>query len=212
MLQLFFLRHGQTASSRENLFCGSGTDAPLTPDGEEMARSFSRFYSNTPWTAIYHGPLQRTRHTAEIINESRSIPMYSRNELTEIGYGRWEGKSVQEVERDDHDEHLSWTADPAWYPPPGGESATTVARRVLSLLEEIQDDKEDGKVLLISHKATIRIALCGLLGIDVGRFRYRLACPVGSLSTVVFDEHGPLVQRIGDRAHLSDYLKSLPGT
>jgi broad specificity phosphatase PhoE len=212
MLQLYFLRHGQTVSSRENLFCGSGTDIPLTQDGEEMARSFARYYSDAPWTAIYHSPLERTRDTAEIINPSRAVPMYSRGELTEIGYGNWEGKSVEEVERHDHDEHLAWTADPAWYPPSGGESATSVARRVLSLIEEIQDACDDGKVLLISHKATIRIALCGLLGIDVGRFRYRLACPVGSLSSVDFGEHGPLVQRIGDRAHLSDYLKNLPGT
>jgi probable phosphoglycerate mutase len=135
-----------------------------------------------------------------------------RDELIEISYGKWESKTVEEVEKLYHDEHLSWSADPAWYPPTDGESATSVAARALQVIEEIRKEYTDGKVLIVSHKATIRIAFCALLGIDVGRYRYRLACPVGSLSIVEFGEHGPLIERIGDRAHLDEHLRNLEGT
>ena len=54
----------------------------------------------------------------------------------------------------------------------------------LRVVEEIRQHHAAGNVLVISHKATIRIILCGLLGIDVGRYRYRLGCPVGSVSVV----------------------------
>ncbi|HZK75936.1 MAG TPA: histidine phosphatase family protein [Candidatus Kapabacteria bacterium] len=212
MLELYFLRHGQTASSRANSFCGSGTDVPLTPEGIEMARAFAEFYQATEWKALYYSPLMRTRTTAEMIANPRQISMRKAEGLTEIAYGKWEGKTVEEVDREYHDEHISWIADPAWYPPTDGEQATTVAARALGVIQNIRAEFEDGKVLIVSHKATIRIALCSLIGIDVGRYRYRLACPVGSVSVVQFGPHGPLIKKIGGRSHLSEQLKNLPGT
>ncbi len=209
MLELYFLRHGQTASSRENAFCGSGSDIPLTAEGLEMASAFAEHYKGIPWQAIYSSPLQRTVHSAETIASPLGMTVQIDERLTEIGYGKWEGLTVDEVERLYHDEHLSWTADPAWYPPTNGESATEVASRVLDAIGDIKDTHKTGKVLIVSHKATTRIALCALLGIDVGRFRYRLASPVGSVSVVQF---GPLIEQIGDRAHLSERLRELPGT
>ena len=57
---------------------------------------------------------------------------------------------------------------------------------------------------MISHKATIRIMLCSLLGIDVGRYRDRLDMPVASLSVVEMTERGPLLKSLGDRSHLRE--------
>jgi broad specificity phosphatase PhoE len=70
---------------------------------------------------------------------------------------------------------------------------------------------ENGSVLVVSHKATIRILLCALLGIDLGRFRYRLGCPVGSVSVVEFAPQGPLLHTLADRTHLRETLRHLPG-
>ena len=59
-----------------------------------------------------------------------------------------------------------------------------------------------GNILLVSNKATIRIILRSLLGID-GLFRYRLACPVGSVSMVEFTSSGPMLKALADRSHLT---------
>lgn len=210
-LKLYFLRHGQTASSRANAFCGS-LDPELTPEGLEMAQAFATAYRSTPWTAIFCSPMGRTIATAKPLCDSISMKPELREGLKEINYGKWEGQSVESVSRDYHDDYIRWTADPAWYPPTDGELAVAIASRALQVIEEIKQAYSTGNVLIVSHKATIRISLCSLMGIDVGRFRYRLGCPVGSVSMVEFGAHGPLLHALADRTHLDEHLRSLPGT
>lgn len=211
-LKLYFLRHGQTASSRDNEFCGAGLNPELTSEGIEMAQSFAAAYRSTSWQAVYASSLRRAVMTAQPLCNAVGTEMELRDDLREIAYGKWEGKTVEMVSRDYHDDYLRWTADPAWYPPTGGEPAVAIAHRSLRVIEEISSKFQDGNVLVVSHKATIRIMLCSLLGIDVGRFRFRLGCPVGSVSVVEFGAHGPLLHALADRTHLDERLRSLPGT
>jgi broad specificity phosphatase PhoE len=210
-LTLYLLRHGQTAFSRANAFCGA-LDPELTDEGQEMAQAFANAYQSLSWAGVFVSPMQRTRATAQPLCDAAATPMQLRDGLKEINYGQWEGQSPTEVDRDHHDDYIRWTADPAWYPPTGGEAAIAIANRSLAVIEEIKHHHSTGNVLLVSHKATIRIMLCSLLGIDVGRFRFRLGCPVGSVSVVEFGSHGPLVKAIADRTHLNERLRSLPGT
>jgi len=211
-LTLHFLRHGQTELSRADVFCGSGLDPELTSDGLQMAQAFASAYRSTSWSAIFCSSLRRTAATAQPLCEELGIAAQVRSGFDEIGYGKWEGLTREKVLRDYHDDYTSWLADPAWHAPTDGELAITIARRSLEAVDEIKQQYAGGNVLVVSHKATIRIMLCSLLGIDVGRFRYRFACPVGSLSVVEFSSAGPMLQSLADRSHLSQALQSLPGT
>ena len=211
-LILYLLRHGQTALSREDVFCGSGLDPELTPEGMKMAQVFARTYREVEWRAVYSSSLRRSITTAQPLCDAVGINLQVRAELNEIAYGKWEGLTKEKVSQEYHDEYISWLADPAWHAPTGGESATVIARRGLQVIEKIQKQLTDGNVLIVSHKATIRIILCSLLGIDVGLFRYRLACPVGSVSIVEFTSNGPMLKALADRSHLSEDLRSLRGT
>jgi len=210
-LTLYFLRHGQTEFSRANAFCGS-TDPELTSDGIEMAQVFAASYKNIKWAAIFASPMKRTIATASFLAQAVGIEPQLRDGLKEIHYGKWEAQSVETVTHDFHDDYIRWLADPAWNSPTEGEMATAIASRSSQVIEEIRHRYDSGNVLIVSHKATIRISLCNLLGIDVGRFRYRLGCPVGSVSAVEFGTHGPLVKFLADRSHFNDRLRSLPGT
>jgi broad specificity phosphatase PhoE len=209
---LYILRHGQTELSREDTFCGSGLDPELTPAGLEMALAFATAYRTKTWSAIYSSSLRRAIATAQPLCEMLAMKMEVRPDLKEIAYGNWEGMTKASVEREYHDDYVSWLADPAWHAPTGGELAVMIARRGLRVIEEIKEEVTTGNVLVVSHKATIRIILCSLLGIDAGRFRYRLVCPVGSVSVVDFTPEGPLLHSLADRSHLTEGLKSLPGT
>ena len=211
-LRLYFLRHGQTELSRADVFCGSGLDPELTPEGFQMAQAFVAAYRTKSWRAIYCSSLRRTAATAQPLCDATGIPMQVRADFNEIGYGKWEGLTRADVEREYHDDYISWLADPAWHAPTAGELAITIARRSLRAIDEINQQYTEGNVLVVSHKATIRIILCSLLGIDVGRFRYRLGCPVGSVSVVEFSLEGPLLHSLADRSHLSESLRALPGT
>jgi broad specificity phosphatase PhoE len=211
-LILYLLRHGQTELSREDVFCGSGLDPELTAGGLQMARAFASAYRAKPWLAVYSSALRRSIATAQPLCDDLGIKMQVRADLNEIAYGKWEGQTKENISHEYHDDYVSWLADPAWHAPTGGELAITVARRSLQVIDEIKRQFTDGNVIVVSHKATIRILLCALLGIDVGRFRYRLACPVSSLSVVEFSSEGPLLRSLADRSHLSEALRDLPGT
>jgi broad specificity phosphatase PhoE len=211
-LTLYFLRHGQTALSREDIFCGSGLDPELTSEGMEMAQAFGKAYRETAWRAVYSSGLRRCIATAQPFCDALGMDLQIRVELNEIGYGKWEGLTKDRVSQQYHDEYISWLADPAWHAPTEGESAVVIAQRGLRVIEEIQKRFTGGNILVVSHKATIRIILCSLLGIDVGRFRYRLACPVGSISIVEFTADGPMLKALADRSHLTDDLRALRGT
>jgi broad specificity phosphatase PhoE len=210
-LKLYFLRHGQTSCSRANLYCGS-LDPDLTPEGLQMAQAFADTYRTTPWSAAYVSPRKRTISTATPICEASQTEMQVREGLLEINYGQWEGETVEAVQKNYRDDYVKWLTEPAWNPPTGGETAVEVASRSSLVITEIQQRHSDGNILIVSHKATIRIVLCSLLGIDLGRFRDRIAAPVASVSVVKFSENGPLLEQLGNRAHLSKDLQSLPGT
>jgi probable phosphoglycerate mutase len=213
LLRLHLLRHGQTNASRNNVYSGRRMNPALTEDGVAMARSFAAAYRDRPWRAIYASPLGRAIETATPIAEAVGLPIQTREGLAEIDYGAWDGLTPEEVEQRFPIEHARWTADPAWNPPTGGETAVALAQRVTRELESIEHvHHEGGNVLIVAHKATIRVAICALLGVDVGRFRYRFDCPTGSVTIIEFRRHGPFAVAIADRSHLDARLRGLEGT
>jgi broad specificity phosphatase PhoE len=215
-MKLHFLRHGQTELSRDNSFCGSGSDPDLTADGEAMAEAFASFAGRATesraFVAVHSSPQLRARRTAAPIAARLGLEARDWPELREIGYGAWEGRSVDDVRRDDGERYAAWRADPVGHPPPGGESALAVAERALHVIEALRREHPTGDVLVVSHKATIRLALCALLGFELSRFRQRLACPVASLATVELAAEGPILLALADRSHLDERLRALPGT
>ncbi len=144
-LKLHLLRHGQTPFSRDDAFCGAGLDPELTSEGLAMARAFATAYRSTPWSAIYASPLRRTVATAQPLCDAISAKMELRDDLKEIHYGKWEGKTIGDVTREYHDDYIRWSADPAWNAPTEGELAVAIARRALQVIEEIKQRFSGGQ-------------------------------------------------------------------
>lgn len=210
-LTLYLLRHGETEASRTGGYCGA-LDIDLSPAGYQMAEDFAAAYQRHPFAGVYVSPLLRTRKTAEPLCRGSGLEMQLRPGLRELEYGQWEGKSPAEVDRDHHADYLRWLADAGWNGPTGGERGVDVGQRAMGELMDIWRRHPDGDVLVVSHKATIRILICQLLGMDIGAYRDRVNIPVASLTVVELREHGPLLCRLGDRAHLRPELRELPGT
>jgi probable phosphoglycerate mutase len=210
-VKLYFLRHGETTSSQTGTYCGR-VDIDLTEAGHAMAQQFAQAYAELPWKAIFASPLGRTLATAQPLSERIGLKIQKRTGLKEIAYGKWEGKTPEEVNYEFHDDYVRWLSDPGWNAPTGGEKGIEIARRSSEVLEEIEQTFDEGNILVVSHKATIRIMLCSLLGIDLGRYRDRIGIPVASLSIVEMAERGPLIGVMGDRSHLSRELREREGT
>ncbi|MER3433902.1 MAG: histidine phosphatase family protein [Leptolyngbya sp. ERB_1_1] len=210
-LTVYFMRHGETTYSQTGGFCGS-LDPDLTDEGLEMAITFGKAYSKLDWTAAYVSPMKRTIATAKPLCDAVGLEMQLRDGLKEIQYGEWEGKTQDYVKEHDSEHYVHWMTEPAWNAPPGGETAVQIASRSELVITEITQKYADGNVLVVSHKATIRIMLCGLLGIDLGRYRDRIDTPAASVSVVEFGKYGPKLKILGDRSFMPEQLRSRPGT
>ncbi|WP_293127406.1 histidine phosphatase family protein [Microcoleus sp. bin38.metabat.b11b12b14.051] len=210
-LKIYFLRHGETVYSKTGGFCGD-LDPELTPEGSMMAEQFAATYAKLPWSAVYLSPMKRTIATAKPLCDALGIEMQFRDGLKEIKYGKWEGETVEFVREKYAQEYINWLTEPAWNAPNEGETSVQIASRSSLVIAEIQEKYKDGNVLVVSHKATIRIMLCSLLGIDLGSYRNRIAALAASISIVKFDVRGPMLEVLGDRSHLDENLRNLPGT
>src|ERR1700704_6617789 len=102
-LRLYLLRHGQTAMSRADVFCGRGLDPALTSDGLAMAEAFAAAYRDEQWTAIYSSPLTRAVTTAAPLAKAVGLAVEVRDELSEIDYGDWDGLTADIVDKKWHD-------------------------------------------------------------------------------------------------------------
>ena len=210
-MNLYMLRHGQTPASRENVFSGS-IDPPLTDVGLAMAEAFAHAYAHIAWNAFYCSPMLRTRQTLAPLAQLTGIEPMLEDGLRELHYGEWEGMKQDEVKARWPDAFAYWAADPASRGTPGGETAFHVAARAMTVIEAIRSRHRDGNILIVSHKATLRIIACALLGIDVRRYRDRIAQPVAAVSLYEMKVTGPLVHFTNDRAHLSPELRNAEGT
>ena len=74
--------------------------------------------------------------------------------------------SRKEVETQFPEEYASWESDPFTFAPQGGESGISVLARALPVIREIVVGHTDKNIVVVSHKATIRLVLSSLLGFD----------------------------------------------
>ena len=210
-LKIYLLRHGETEYSQRGAFCGD-LDIDLTPEGKQMAQSFAEAYRSIPWADVYVSPMKRAVATAQPLCDTLSLTMQLRDGLREISYGAWEDQELDMVRQHYEEDYIRWQTDPAWNPPTGGETAIQIAARALPIITEIESRHKNGNVLVVSHKATIRIILCSLLGIDIGRYRDRINTPAASVSIVKFVTYGPMLEVLSDRSYMPENLRNRAGT
>jgi probable phosphoglycerate mutase len=187
--RLYLVRHGESEAAAENRFAGE-IDVALSERGREQAGKLAERLAAEPIGAVYASPLIRTTETARILAAPHALEVRQRAELREISHGRWEGKRRSEVEAHYPEEYARWDRDPFNFAPEGGETGLAVTARALPCLLEIVETHRGAQVLIVSHKATIRLVLCALLGFDPRRYRDRLDQSPAALNVLDFRAAG----------------------
>jgi broad specificity phosphatase PhoE len=171
--RVFLVRHGATVLSAEDRFAGS-TDVLLSDEGRRQAARLADRLGPEAIAAVYASPMQRTRETAAILAASHRLEVRTHEAFREIDHGRWEQMTRAEVEARYPDEYAAWESDPFTFAPQGGESGISVMARALPALRELVVRHRGEKLLLVSHKATLRLLIASLLGFDARGYRDRL--------------------------------------
>jgi alpha-ribazole phosphatase len=202
MLTIHLVRHGDTPQAAEGVFCGE-LDPSLTDLGRLQAERVGRAAASLGLIALYCSPKLRARQTAEPVARATGLEPAVETGLREIAYGRWEGLKESDVRANEPAAFAAWHDDPSLGSPPGGETAYDIAARAMPVITRVRDRHESGHVMLVSHKATVRVIVCALLGIPLRCFRTYVACPTTSITTFEFSAEGPLLVGLGDVHHLA---------
>ena len=185
--RLFLVRHGATALTAENRFSGA-EGVELSAQGRTQAEGLGLRLRDAGIAAVYSSPLSRAMDTARIVSKGWAATPIAIDGLREISHGHWEGLQRKEVEARFAAEYAVWEQDPFTCAPSGGESGVAVLARALPALKTIITDHQGAKILVVSHKATIRLLLCSLLGIDARGYRDRLDQAPACLNVIDFSD------------------------
>src|SRR5438477_5001829 len=208
--RVFMVRHGATVLSAEDRFAGV-TDVDLSDEGREQTRRLAERLSREKIAAAFASPLGRTMETAQILARPHQLEVQTRDGLREINHGRWEQRTRREVEECFPEEAAEWEKDPYTFAPLGGESGLAVTARALPVLIDIVREHRGENVLVVSHKATIRLLLSSLLGFDPRRYRDNLDQKPAALNIVDFrDPSRPRLTLFNDTSHYDKAGSAIP--
>ena len=186
--RIYLVRHGATELSVEDRFAGS-VNAQLSDAGRDQARRLGRrLAADGVISVAFASPMDRTMETARLIAEPHALSIAPVEGLREIAHGRWEGMTRDEVERQFTAEYKRYEHDPYSFAPEGGESGLQVTARALPALLKIVEDHQGERILVVSHKATIRLLLSSLLGFDPRKYRDRLDQSPAALNILDFKD------------------------
>lgn len=201
--RVMLVRHGSTVLAAEDRFAGS-SDVPLSETGEAQAQRLSQRLASKSIDAFFASNMARAVRTAEVVAAPHGKAVQRVEAFREINHGRWEKKTRAEVEALYPEEYREWELDPFTFAPEGGESGITVLARALPALREVVARHAGQTVLIVSHKATIRLLLGTFLGFDLRGYRDHLDQSPAALNILdVKDGRGRLVL-FNDVSHYED--------
>jgi broad specificity phosphatase PhoE len=190
MLNVYFLRHGQTASNADNnRYCGR-TDIPLTEKGIEQAKVVQQQLKDLTFDAVYSSPLQRAYRTAQIASGEKDVVKDDR--LIEADFGGWEGKTREEFILENEALWTSWMSDPLINKAGGtGETAQEIVERMDGFFRSRLEKHKTGNIMVVAHNGVNRLYLAYKLGMNLKHYR-KLIQENSTVSMFQLDEDGEL--------------------
>jgi probable phosphoglycerate mutase len=210
--RVFLVRHGATVLTAEDRFAGA-TNVQLSDEGRGQASRLAERLRETKIAAVYASPLDRTIETARILAGPHNLEVALCDGMREISHGHWEQMTRKEVDEKFPKEAEEWEKDPYTFAPTGGESGLAVTARALPALMDILRAHPCQKILVVSHKATIRLLLSSLLGFDPRRYRDNLDQSPAALNIVDFkDLTRARLTLFNDISHYIDSGNAIPAS
>lgn len=157
---LILMRHGTTGQPS---YRGRLDDA-LSETGWAQSRAavveehFDRVVSST---------MRRCADFAHELGAARGLPLRLDARLVEYDFGAWQGRRIDDLQREEPDALARYRADPEHHAPPGAEDFAAFGRRIAAALDDADADPAQ-RVLVLTHGAVIRWVQCRLAGLPFG--------------------------------------------
>ena len=204
MQKIYLVRHGETNWNRQLRYQGQG-DIPLNEEGCRQAKCIADYLAREKIETVYSSPLSRARETAALVAEKHCLELFVENGLMEIDFGEWEGRSYNELKKEEQDFAERWFYNPDTITIPGGESYSSFKVRVLDGYERIRHT--DKNIAVVTHAGVIRVIVATVLDMPAANIT-RLKLSPASLTVLLYDDwENPYLELFNDSCYLQDNEK-----
>lgn len=151
---ILLARHGETDHNIPPQRVQGWVDIELNERGREQARELADAVRDI--AVVYSSHLARARETAEVVAGRFGLDVVTDERLAESNRGTWEGRLMEDIEREEPVAWAAWRRGGGAFRFPGGESLQEHADRVAAALEDIR--RGPLPALVVCHGGTIRCA------------------------------------------------------
>jgi broad specificity phosphatase PhoE len=180
--KIYLARHGSTAWNESPRFRGLA-DLALSEKGIAQAQALRDLLADRPYAAVYTSSLRRAVQTAQIIAEPKGLALKLCEGLRSVDYGRWEGLTEEEAERDSPPLYRDYIDRIETVRFPGGETLDELRVRAMAVIDEICEKHPSQEVVVVSHQVVTRVLLCSFLGVSSAPY-WRIGQDAGCLNVI----------------------------
>jgi probable phosphomutase (TIGR03848 family) len=193
MRLLLLLRHAVTDHTGARL-SGWMPGLHLSEEGRQQARALAERLGPVPVDALYASPLERCQETAAAIADARGLVVESLEDVGEVKYGDWTGRTLKELAREPLWKVVQATPSAARFPE--GESLYQMQARAVQAVERLRAAHPEQTVAVCSHADVIKALACHYLGMHLDLFQRVVVSPA-SVTAVAFGPV-PYLVRLND--------------
>jgi probable phosphoglycerate mutase len=164
--QIIFLRHGQAKNNTERILAGRTEGFPLTETGIKQSEHTAELLKHMNISAIYSSPIQRARHTAEIVGKHNSIDVTIDDRLIELDMGKFTGVPYDEIFTSHGNVFMKFYNGELEIAHNGVETFADVKKRVLGIVDDILEKHPDENVVLVTHMDPIKAMLSTIVDLS----------------------------------------------
>ncbi len=189
------IRHGEPVGGRR--YRGYSVDDPLTEKGWAQMRA--AVPETAKWQHIVSSPLKRCLEFSQELANDLQIPYSIEDNMKEIGFGEWEGKTPDEILAEDSQALNHFYQDPVHNRPAGAEPLDLFSQRVWRCYQSILHQHKDKHILVVAHAGVARAITANILKISLDDVYSSLKVEYGAIICSAVDEglppklviHGP---------------------
>jgi len=164
--QIIFLRHGQAKNNTERILAGRTEGIPLTEIGIKQAEHTAELLEHMNISTIYSSPIQRAKHTAEIVAEHNSLNVTIDERLIELDMGKFTGIPYDEIFTSHGNVFMKFYNGELEIAHNGVETFAEVKKRVLGIVDHVIEKHPDENVVLVTHMDPIKAMLSTIVDLS----------------------------------------------
>ena len=160
---IIFLRHAQAENNTKRILAGRTEGVPLTKTGIEQAERIAKYLASIDISAIYSSPIERAKHTAEIVAKNRSLEVVLDERLTEIDMGKFTRMNYDDMFAKYGNIFLKFYENDPVISEHEVETFPDVQKRVLGMVDHVVKKHNNENVILVTHMDPIKSMLAKVM-------------------------------------------------